>query len=191
MLFWKSMFESPIMLYACTMHVWICACVWVSDVGFLHETLLSSALLLPQCLCVCICDLLSRGIYAKPAVFPYAPSYRCLWSTWPGLAPVLACVVTPGYSNTQFSPPPHPFCWSRQTHSFFLTALQLLLTGGSERRAGKALSKFGCTSVKLNWFVSGLHNIAVCFVSLLYAFKRNLQEAMVINISSQANQLCL
>lgn len=59
--------------------------------------------------CVCVCDLLSRGIYAKPAVFPYAPSYRCLSSTWPGLAPVLACIVTPGYSNTQSHHHPIPY----------------------------------------------------------------------------------
>lgn len=66
--------------------------------GFLRETLLSSALVAR--VRARIRDLLGRGIYAKPAVFPYAPSYCCLRSTWPGLVPVLACVVTPGYSNT-------------------------------------------------------------------------------------------
>ncbi len=69
--------------------------------------------------CVCVCDLLSHGIYAKPAVFSYAPSYRCLSSTWPGLAPVLPCIVTPGYSNTQSHHLPIPML--KQANAFFLS----------------------------------------------------------------------
>lgn len=171
MLFWKSIFEGP----SCFMHVWICACIWVSDEGFLHETLLSSALVLPQflwrahvraCVCVCVHMWLTQPWHICKASSCISICSELLLSevhmTWPGSSTGLRCNTW--IQQYPVSPPPHPLCWSRQTHSFFLTALQLLLTGGSERRAGKALSKFGCTSIKRNWFVSRLHKQVFCIV---------------------------
>ncbi len=180
---WKT-----IMLYACTMQVCICACIWVSYEGFLHETSLSSALLLPQCLWrVCVRMWLTQPWHICKASCISICSKLLLSEfhmTWPGSSTVLHCNTW--IQQYPVSPPPHPLCWSRQTHSFFLTALQLLLTGGSERKAGKALSKFGWTLVKLNWFVSRLHNTGSVFCILIIRHKKEtwkrLNEALVINI---------
>lgn len=106
----------PIMLYACVnlcMHMsvrWGISPWNIAELSTCTASVSVARARVCVCVCVCICDLLSRGIYAKPAaVFPYAPSYCCLRSTWPGLAPVLACVVTPGYSNTQSHHHPIPY----------------------------------------------------------------------------------